>query len=146
MAASLLELVIPASVSVVVACGTVIATNAYNKRSERKRIITEKKDFLFSLHMELLSHIDNLKDRTLKGSADTTNYAVENLNTKNNLTLKIKMLTRLYFSSLDENYIEVFSRIDHIFLLEINGISARLDDYMLASSHMDEISNIILEI
>lgn len=47
MTTTLLELVIPASVSIIVACGTVIWTTISNRNLERKKILSAKREEIF---------------------------------------------------------------------------------------------------
>lgn len=59
MAASLLELVIPASVSVVVACGTVIWTTLSNRALEQKKILSVKREEIFIQCEELVQYLSS---------------------------------------------------------------------------------------
>lgn len=59
MTVPLLELVIPASVSIVVACGTVIWTTISNRNLERKKILSVKREEIFIQCEELLQSLSS---------------------------------------------------------------------------------------
>ncbi|WP_261427353.1 hypothetical protein [Serratia proteamaculans] len=101
MSASLLELVIPASVSIVIACGTVIWTTVSNRRLEDKKIRSTKKEEIYSLFLRKLSFIYTLHIDEYKGSMKYMNIAKSLINENDEITLKITLLSRLYFPELD---------------------------------------------
>jgi hypothetical protein len=101
MSASLLELVIPASVSIVIACGTVIWTTVSNRRLEDKKIRSTKKEEIYSLFLRKLSFIYTLHIDEYKGSMKYMNIAKSLINENDEITLKITPLSRLYFPELD---------------------------------------------
>lgn len=109
MAASLLELVIPASVSIVVACSTVIWTTISNRKLERKKILSAKReeifihceDFLQSLSSVFYSALEECGKSEAVTKENSNHYFLE-LNKLENKSSRINGLCKMHFNEISE--------------------------------------------
>ncbi|HFL5871480.1 MULTISPECIES: hypothetical protein [Serratia] len=146
MAASLLELVIPASVSVVVACGTVIWTVKSNRKLENEKHLKQKKEELFTFYLDSLSIAYDLYQASHDETKVTSiaNGVRETL--KNNL-LKIKTLSALYFPSLDGIDLQDASTYTHRLIKDIcEGRSPEEKRYNEVLRYMNKLHEKILSL
>lgn len=110
MATSLLELVFPASVSVVVACCTVIWTAVSNRNLEKTKLLQAKREEVLSL-CEEMNEIISLKHFDSEGeshamSSKTVSRAMDDIRSIASIevkTNKIKTINSIYFPEMKKD-------------------------------------------
>ncbi|WP_164055860.1 hypothetical protein, partial [Serratia marcescens] len=103
MAATLLELVIPASVSIVVACGTVVWTTRSNRKLEHNKVLKQKKE---ELHLALydLDEALSIYSRLFRRQS-LTRLDIDDVDLKWASSLgRVNMIINIYFPSLRQGF------------------------------------------
>ncbi|TXE27097.1 hypothetical protein [Serratia ureilytica] len=103
MAATLLELVIPASVSIVVACGTVVWTTRSNRKLEHNKVLKQKKE---ELHLALydLDEALSMYSRLFRRQS-LTRLDIDDVDLKWASSLgRVNMIINIYFPSLRQGF------------------------------------------
>jgi len=146
MTATLLELVIPASVSIVVACGTVIWTTQSNRRLEDIKLRNDKKESLFNSNQQLTIIVSKLNSFDMKYSVEIYRMAKELESSKDDEVKRIKLLTNLYFKFLDTDFDAAILEVQAIFEELKSEKTPGLDAFMSATKKLNELSDKILKI
>lgn len=103
MAATLLELVVPASVSIVVACGTVVWTIRSNRELEKNKVLKQKKEELY-LALYDLDEALAMYSRLFRRQS-LTRLDIDDVDLKWASSIgRVNMIINIYFPSLRESF------------------------------------------
>ncbi len=145
MSASLLELVIPASVSVVVACVTVIWTTKSNRKLEEKKLNDAKKEELFHTIIEINRAMYRYYS-CFNLALNAKQFNLEVIDEKRDGAIaRLELLSNIYFKNLD-----LSALLDSIIKYEQENVmqirapyfkgSVTYEKYNLAKENYDKIS------
>lgn len=141
MAATLLELVIPASVSVVVACGTVIWTVRSNRKLENEKLLKQKKEDVYSVYLDILSVVYDLKQESYN-ETKVIILAKSKIGKVKNDIMRLTMLSRLYFPALDGiDMMDATTHVNHLMADICEGRNPNEKKYLDAMHFLNKLNS-----
>lgn len=141
MTATLLELVIPASVSIIVACGTVVWTTISNRKLEEKKNLKQKKEEVYSVYLDILSVVYDLKQEN-HNETKVIILAKSKIEKVKNDIMRLTMLSRLYFPALDGiDMMDAATHVNHLMADICEGRNPKEKKYLDAMHFLNKLDS-----